>query len=80
MKEAMKEKVNQCVRTACPNIDFETKMPLVDSGLLDSLAIMTIISSLIEAFNIDIDADDIVSDNFNSIDSLTVMVQKKMNL
>ena len=73
----MREKVLQCLRSACPNIDFETTKLLVDEGILDSLAIITIISALMETFSIEIDADDIVSDNFNSLNSLILMIEKK---
>ena len=74
----MKEKVLECLKAACPNVDFELNSRLVDDGVLDSLAIMTIIGKLMDEFHIDIDADDIVVENFNSLDGLTSMVERKV--
>ncbi|MBR6095568.1 MAG: acyl carrier protein [Oscillospiraceae bacterium] len=74
----MRQKVLECLREVCPAVDFESSCRLVDDGLLDSLAIISIIGELMDRFRIDIDADDIVTENFNSLDGLTRMVEHKV--
>lgn len=74
----MEQKVLECLKQACPQIDFEAEPELIESGVLDSLAIITIISALMDTFNVEIDADDIVTANFNSLAAISAMVQKKV--
>ncbi|MGO4972108.1 phosphopantetheine-binding protein [[Clostridium] aminophilum] len=73
----MKEQLLKCLKEACPGIDFEKENQLVDNSILDSLSIMTIIAAMMETFEIEIDADDIVADNFNSLDGLFGLLCRK---
>lgn len=74
----MKEELLKCLVDVCPNVDFEKEDKLVDDGVLDSLSIIKIISALSDIFHVSIDADDIISENFNSFFGLYNMVIKKM--
>ena len=74
----MREEIKKCLQDVCPLVDFETAIPLVDGGILDSLTIIQIITVLMDTFGIEIDADDIVAENFNSLSSLCEMVERKM--
>lgn len=51
---------------------------LLAAGLLDSLGVLQLTSFLEESFGISVDADDVVADNFRSIDSLIDLVLRKM--
>lgn len=59
-----------------PDEDFESCDTLVDSKVLDSFDIITLISEINEEFDIVISADKIVPENFNSVDALTALVQE----
>lgn len=52
---------------------------LIDSGMIDSLGVMKLITYLEETFDINIDADDITPENFETIQEISLMVQKKIN-
>lgn len=49
---------------------------LVSSGILDSLDIMSLIMDLERAFEIEIDPEDVLSENFESVDAITALVEK----
>ena len=59
-----------------PNIDFKTCTGLIDEGYLDSFDILSIVSELNDAFEIEISPVDIVPDNFNSAQALWNMVER----
>ena len=49
---------------------------LVSDGVLDSLDIMNLIMELEAAFDIEIDPEDVLSDNFESVDAILNLVEK----
>ena len=58
------------------SIDYEEEKALIDDHLLDSFAIITLVSELEDAFDISIDAREMVPANFNSVESLYAMVTR----
>ena len=59
-----------------PDADYETCTTLIDDGILDSFAILSIVSELEEAYEIKITPADIIPENFNSAKALYEMVQR----
>ena len=59
-----------------PDADYETCETLIDDGILDSFAILSIISELEDAFDIRITPAEIIPANFNSARALYAMVQR----
>ena len=57
-----------------PDIDFESCDTLIDDELLDSFDIISIVSELNNAFDINIPAAQIIPENFNSAAALYEMV------
>lgn len=72
----MREKVLKLLEQECPDVDFLSSNTLVDDGILDSLALTSIIAALSMEFNIVIPYEEIVEANFNSIDALTALVER----
>ena len=75
----MREKVLELLREEYPDIDFESSNTLVDDGILDSLTITGIIATLSMEFGITIPYEEIIEDNFNSVDGLAAMVERLQN-
>ncbi len=71
----MKEQILKRLKEILPEIDF-TEEALVDDGILDSLSITMIISELSLEFGIAIPYEEIVSDNFNSVDAMAALVER----
>ncbi len=50
---------------------------LVEDGIIDSFAIMSLLSFLEEQFSIQIGGDELLPENFQSVAALTAMVERK---
>jgi len=59
-----------------PNINVESNS-LVDDGELDSFDIVTLVSEIMDAFNIELNVDDIIPDNFNSVEAMMNLINGK---
>ena len=59
-----------------PEVDFETCSTLVDDKIIDSFDIVTIISEINEEYDVVIQAEEIVPDNFNSAQALYQLIQR----
>lgn len=59
-----------------PDADYETCTTLIDDGILDSFAILSIVGELEDTFDIKITPAEIIPENFNSAQTLWEMVQK----
>jgi acyl carrier protein len=51
--------------------------PLIDNHVIDSLEIMKLTALIEEQFGVQVDDDDVVPDNFSSIDAIARFVESK---
>lgn len=58
------------------DIDFESCNTLVDKKILSSLDIIQIISEVEDEFDVEIPAEEINPDNFNSADAMLAMIDR----
>lgn len=49
-----------------PEIDFERETELIDDGLLESFDVITLIAEIEDQFGIEVPAEEIMPENFNS--------------
>ena len=68
------EKLIEILEDIQPDADYESCTTLIDDGILDSFAILSIVSELQDEFDITITPADIIQDNFNSAKALWDMV------
>lgn len=73
------EKIIQILEDIRPDVDFKTETTLVDGGILDSFDIVSIISELNDAFEINIRVTDLKPENFNSLAAIAKLVDSKQN-
>jgi acyl carrier protein len=59
------------------NADFPENVNLLDSGIIDSLGIMQLIYYIENTFSIKIDDNELLPENFESIDNITKLVAGK---
>ena len=57
-----------------PDVDYENCETLIDDGILNSFAILSIVSELQDEFDIEITPAEIIPKNFNSAKALWDMV------
>lgn len=76
----MKDRVKKCIITVCKGsisteqINDESK--LVDDFSFDSIMMIELIVELENEFDIEIDEDDLIFEEFNEFDSLVKIVEK----
>lgn len=75
----MKEKVLEILSDIRPDLDFETEKDLVSGKKLASFDIISIISELGEAFDIEIGPKYLVAENFDSLEAITALAEKLMD-
>ena len=58
------------------DVDYETCTTLIDDGILDSFDIISIITEVSSEFDVQIPANEIVPENFNSADALWKLIER----
>ena len=72
----MRGKIEEILQRINPSI--KSGINLIEAGLVDSFEVMNIIMELEEAFEIEIDAEDVIAENFQSVDTIVELVEKTM--
>ena len=76
----MKDKIIEILIETRPEFDFKQETEnFIAGGLLDSFDIISIVSDLEEVFEISIDGDQILPDNFDSVIAIETLVEKSKN-
>lgn len=70
------EKLLEILSDLHPDVDFETADTLIDDGILDSFDIVTIVAEIDGEFDVQIPAEELVPENFNSAQALYALVQR----
>ena len=69
-------KINEILKEIRPEFDFKNCSNFFQNGLLDSLDLITLVSSLEEEYHISIEGTDILPENFESISSIEKLLKK----
>jgi acyl carrier protein len=71
-----REKILDLLREINPEPDYETREDIFDGGLLESLDIITLVTELIDAFDVEIRAEEIIPANFNSLAGIEALITR----
>ena len=72
----MREKILEILEDLIPDEEFEGREGLVDDHILSSFTILNLISEISDELDIDIPVEDVVPENFNSLDAIVAMVER----
>jgi hypothetical protein len=72
----MKDKVLELLEDLHKDGNFRDSKDYLEDGLIDSFEMIGIISSLEEAFEIEISGKDIIPENFINLDSICLLLKK----
>lgn len=53
-----------------PDVDFETEKHLIDNGILDSFDIISIVGEINTEFDVEINVEYLLPENFNSMEAM----------
>ena len=70
------EKIYEILTELRPEFDFHTSNNFIDTGMLDSFDLVSLVSELDEIYGISIDGLDIVPENFSSVQAITDIIRK----
>lgn len=59
-----------------PDVDFETEDILIDGGILDSFDIVSLVAEIDDVFGVEIPAEALTAENFNSARALYALIQR----
>lgn len=71
------EELLRILNETCPGVDFDTETALIDDGVLGSLDIVTIVSEIMEVFDVEISVDDLVPENFNTVQAIMSLIEAR---
>ena len=72
----MKPEVLEILKGIRSDIDFENETKLIDDSLLESLDIVAIVGEFNEEFDVEISVEDLVPENFNTVDAMVELITK----
>lgn len=71
----MKDQIIKILSNIRPEFDFtDPNVNFIEEGMLDSFDVVTLVTELEDAFGIEIDGEQILPENFCSIDAIETLV------
>ncbi len=70
------EKLIEILEDLQPEVDYEKTEDLIDGRYLDSLTILSLVSEIEDAFDVEIPTVEIVPANFNSAKKIWALIEK----
>ena len=59
-----------------PDIDFDRETGLIDDGILDSIDIISIVTEINDTFDVDINVQYLLPENFNTMEAIYQLICK----
>ena len=72
----MRETILEILTGVRSDVDFENNTKLIDDGILESLDIVAIVGELNDEFDVEISVEDLVPENFNSVDAMVELITR----
>lgn len=73
------EKLLKILNELKPGVDFESETALIDDGILDSFDLVALVGEINEAFDVEIEFEDMEAENFNSAAKMYEMIERLQN-
>ncbi len=72
----MEDKILKILSGLRPEFDFTQKVDFIEEGMLDSFDIISLISELDNAFGIIINGEDVIPENFSSVEAISGLLKR----
>ena len=70
------DKLIEILEEIQPDVDYRECTTLIDDGLLDSFAILSIVGEIEDEFGVSVTPAEIIPENFNSAEKLYELIQR----
>lgn len=67
------------LKKAAPKVDWSAEGNLIEEGLLDSIDIISVVSEITMAYDMEIPAEEMEADNFCSAQAIYELVQRLLD-
>lgn len=72
----MRDELIEILEEIRPDVDFENEENLITDGILDSIDVVSLVGEIDEAFDVQIHVEDLIPDNFNSVDAIIALIER----
>ena len=72
----MEDKIISLLEDIHPGVDFAKEQHLIDNRILDSFDVVSLATELMDEFDIQITAEHLVPENFNTTAAIAALVEK----
>ncbi len=59
-----------------PEVDYETETGLIDNRIFDSFDVITLVGELMDTFDVEITAEQMIPENFNSMQAIRDLIER----
>lgn len=70
------EELKEILAQIRPDVDFDEEKHLIDQGILDSFDIISIVGEINTAFDVEINVEYLLPENFNSAEAMYELICK----
>lgn len=70
------EKLLEILEEIVPGVDFENCTTLIDDQLLDSFALLSLVSEIEDEFDVEVSTSELKPNNFNSAECIWKMITR----
>ena len=74
-----REQLIEILNSVRPDVDFEAEDALIDDEILSSFDIIAMVSEINVQYGIEIRGDDLLPENFNSVDAILELIERMEN-
>ena len=75
---ANRERLLSILLDVCPDVDFECERALIDDGLIESLDLVSIVTGIMDEFDVELNVDDLLPENFNSVAAMLALIEARL--
>ncbi|MCR5221998.1 MAG: acyl carrier protein [Lachnospiraceae bacterium] len=59
-----------------PEVDYDTETGLIDKRIFDSFDVITLVGELMDTFDVEITAEQMIPENFNSMEAIRNLIER----
>ena len=68
------DRIIEILKSVHPEVDYETENGLIDKRIFDSFDVVTLVGELMDEFDVEITAEHMIPENFNSAQAIYTLV------
>lgn len=70
------EQLKELLENCCPDLDWTQDGQFITGGVIDSVDLVAIISDIEDVFGIEVDMEEVVPENFDSLEAMWSMIER----